>query len=49
MMHEIDLGPQDDGECDVTDCTEPAVKVIVGEAGDLWLCAAHSDGGGADD
>lgn len=30
------------GECDVTDCHQTAVTVIVGEAGDLWLCAEHA-------
>jgi hypothetical protein len=29
------------GECDVSGCINQAVTVIVGEAGDLWLCVKH--------
>jgi len=54
QMDPQDLGPAgrllmeygNFGNCDVTDCVEEAIHVVVGEAGDLYLCAAHHDGGG---
>jgi hypothetical protein len=26
----------------MADCTNPAVTVVVGEAGDIWLCTEHA-------
>ena len=31
------------GPCDMPDCPHPAVTVIVGEAGDFWLCLEHRE------
>jgi hypothetical protein len=31
--------------CDVTVCPNTSVTAIIGEAGDLWLCAEHASAG----
>jgi hypothetical protein len=28
--------------CDVVDCENPASVSVVGEAGELWVCAVHA-------
>lgn len=30
------------GVCDIRDCDEDAIMAVVGEAGELWVCAAHA-------
>lgn len=35
------------GECELVDCTNPAVTVVVGDAGDFWFCAEHAPPGSA--